>query len=125
MRFIVFAFLLMLAPAALANERCDWQIMDVVQDQMRGSVVVKTEYKIDGYVVYNGETRYDEQSGSDRHIVGMIRKDVEDQCSFLLKTPKIPNEFYNRPDLIQKKKKTKDIVKSLTRLRFKKGTVSK
>lgn len=125
MRFLFLAVFLLVGPMAFAQDRCDWQIRSVSQDELRGSIVVQTRYKIDGHVVYNGETRYDENSGSDRHVLKMVRKDIDDQCAFLLNTPKIPNNFYNRPDLIKKKKDTKSLLKSLRRIEGKKGTVSK
>lgn len=125
MRFLIIVSFLLVGPSALAQDRCDWQIRSVSQDELRGSIVVQTRYKIDGRVVYNGETRYDETSGSARHVVKMVHKDIDDQCAFLLHTPKIPQNFYNRPDLIQKKKDTKSLLKSLRRIEGKKGAVSK
>lgn len=125
MRFLLALVFLLFCSVSFAQDRCDWKITDVVQDQLRGSIVVKSEYSIDGYVVYNGETRYDEQSGSDRHVLNMIKNDLNEQCYFLLKTPKIADDFYRKPGLIKKKKDTQAMLKNLSRLRGKKGTVLK
>lgn len=115
----------LISSCAFANDKCEATILEVEQDQMRGSIVVRTDYKIDGYSVLRGETRYDKDSGSDRHIVGMIKKDLVDECSFLLQTPKIEDKFYASPDLINKKKETKNLVKLLKRVKGKKVRVER
>jgi hypothetical protein len=125
MKYLILAALLLIAYPASAQDKCEWRIKDVVQDQLRGSIVVKAEYKIDGYIVYNGETRYDETSGTPAHVTRMVKADLEDQCRFLLNTEKIANEFYKKPGLIKKKRETGYLLKKLSKIKGKKGEVKK
>lgn len=122
---ILITILLLIPTLVFAQDKCEWKVKSVDVDEVRGSIVVRTAYSIDEYFVLNGETRYDEQSGSALHVTRMIRNDLNQECAYLLKTPFIPNKFYQMPDVKDKKLKTKDLLKKLKRLEGKSGNVKK
>lgn len=97
--------LMMMAVAGMAQAQCVATIQDVVQDEVRGSIIVKTEYTLNGKVVdvnatacvlkdgkyYNGakecvgSTRYDETSGTNEEIIAKAKEDVALHCENLIR----------------------------------------
>lgn len=88
-----------------ANAQCVATVKDVVQDDLRGSIVVKTEYVLNGKVVdvdatvctlkdgkyFNGakecigSTRYDETSGTNEEIIAKAKEDVALHCENIIR----------------------------------------
>jgi hypothetical protein len=61
------------------------EIKDVKIDVVRGSIVVETEYKVNGVVVQLGQTRYDENSGTNEEIIAKAKEDVAQHCENLIR----------------------------------------
>lgn len=120
---LVLIALLFVGPCAYAQDVCEYKIDEIAQDEIRGSIVVRTSYFIDQYLVYKGETRYDEASGSPLHVTRMIRNDLNQECAYLLHTDFIPKKFYERPEVQAKKMATRELLEKLKRLEGKIGTV--
>jgi len=100
-----FLILVFLAVCGVANAQCVATIKDVVQDELRGSIVVKTEYVLNGKVVdvdatvctlkdgkyFNGakecvgSSRYDEGSGTNEEIIAKAKEDVASHCENLIR----------------------------------------
>ena len=107
--------LIMLSMATVANAQCVAEVKDVVIDEQRGSIVVKTEYKLNGVIVdvhanpsptAIGQTRYTEESGTVPEIVAKAKEDINQHCENLI----IRNAAnVNNLNAVQL-----DIVKSLT-----------
>lgn len=108
-----------------SNDLCTAKIIDIHQDELRGSIVIETDYKLDGYLVFHGQTRYDENSGLLKTIQNLITQDLDQQCRYLLNNPKIEDKFYLNASIIQKKKATIVTLNSLRKLKNKVVEVKK
>lgn len=93
MKKLIINTILFLLLAVNANAQCVAEVKDVVIDDVRGSIVVKTEYKLNGQVVNVhaipeagaiGQTRYTEQSGTIQEIVAQAKADIEEHCGNLI-----------------------------------------
>lgn len=100
-----FLILVMMVVGGLAQAQCVATVKDVVQDDLRGSIVVKTEYVLNGKVVdvdatvctlkdgkyFNGakecvgSSRYDEGSGTNEEIIAKAKEDVAFHCENLIR----------------------------------------
>ena len=65
--------------------QCVAEIKDVVQDEVRGSIIVKTQYTMNGEFVQDGQTRYLETSGTNEEIIAMVDKDIAEHCENLVR----------------------------------------
>ena len=79
--------------ASTAHAQCVAEVVDVIQDPVRGSIVVRTQYKLNGTVVgvdalpdasAIGQTRYTEESGTIAEIVVKAKADIEEHCGNLI-----------------------------------------
>ena len=61
------------------------EIKDVKIDEVRGSIIVETEYKVNGVVVQVGNTRYTEESGTNEEIIAKAKEDVAQHCENLIR----------------------------------------
>lgn len=82
--------LLFLGLTQYANAQCVAEVKDVIIDQDRGSIIVETQYKLNGTVVdvnalpcdnCVGKSRYTEQNGTIQEIALMAKADIERHCS--------------------------------------------
>lgn len=100
-----FLVLMMMVVCGVANAQCVATIKDVEQDPLKGSIVVKTEYALNGKVVdvdattcvfkdgkyYNGikecigSSRYTEESGTNEEIIAKAKEDVALHCENLIR----------------------------------------
>jgi len=100
--FLILAFLLV---CGVAHAQCVATVKDVVQDELRGSIIVKSEYTLNGKVVdvdatvctlkdgkyFNGakecvgSSRYDEGSGTNAEIIAKAKEDVALHCENLIR----------------------------------------
>ena len=71
--------------ATFAQAQCVGEIKDVIQDEVRGSIIVQTEYTLNGKVVQQGQTRYTENSGTNAEIIAKAKEDVEVHCGNLVR----------------------------------------
>lgn len=85
--------LLMLMVSTVAYSQCVAEVKNVIQDPKRGSIIVETQYKLNGVVVdvganpdpdAIGRTRYTEQSGTMQEILQKAKEDIEKHCGNLL-----------------------------------------
>jgi hypothetical protein len=93
--------------------QCVAEIKEVIQDPLRGSVVVVTEYKLNGQLVQTGETRYLESSGTENEIKLLIKADVQEHCENLIKRIPENTTYLNTQKLLQQKALTQPIVTNL------------
>jgi hypothetical protein len=61
------------------------EIKDVKIDDERGSIIVETEYKVNGVVVQTGNTRYTEESGTNAEIIAKAKADIAEHCENLIR----------------------------------------
>lgn len=128
-----FLFLLMMAVCGVANAQCVATIKDVVQDELRGSIVVKTEYVLNGSVVdvdanvctlkdgkyFNGakecigSSRYDEGSGTNKEIIAKAKEDVALHCENLIRRIEANQIFRQTQSLNIQKELTSPIITSI------------
>lgn len=85
--------LALLMVCSVAKAQCVAEVKDVVIDNQRGSIVVKTQYKLNGVVVdvranpdpvAIGQTRYTEETGTVQEIVVKAKADIQAHCENLI-----------------------------------------
>ena len=79
---LIMAFLMV---CGVAQAQCVAEIKDVVQDPVRGSIIVQTEYTLNGKVVQQGQTRYLETSGTNEEIIAKAKEDIAIHCENLIR----------------------------------------
>jgi len=84
---------LLILTASVAQAQCVAEVKDVVIDEARGSIIIKTQYKLNGVVVdvranpdanAIGQTRYTEESGTRAEIVTKAKADLKQHCENLI-----------------------------------------
>ena len=83
MKIILSILLILFAVPAYAQ--CVAEIKDVKQDEVRGSIIVETEYTLNGEVVQLGRTRYLETSGTEQEIIDKAKEDIAIHCENLIR----------------------------------------
>jgi hypothetical protein len=92
MRGIILTLLLLMVTGP-AWGQCTVEIKDVLIDDLTGSILVKTQYSLNGVIVdvrgkpdanALGETRYTENDGTLQEIVDKIKVDLQSHCSALM-----------------------------------------
>lgn len=126
----VFLILAVMAVCKVANAQCVATIKDVVQDELRGSIVVKSEYTLNGNVVdvdatvctlkdgkyFNGakecvgSSRYDENSGTNLEIIAKAKEDVALHCENLIRRIEANKTFLQTESLKIQKALTTPII---------------
>ena len=110
-RLILTLAILMIATVGYAQ--CVAEITDVDQDMIRGSIVVGTEYTLNGKVVQEGQTRYLETSGTNAEIIAKAKEDIEIHCENLIKRIKNNADYLKTAALTQQKVLTAPIIVSI------------
>jgi len=112
--------LLFILMVSTAQAQCVAEIKNVKQDSIRGSIIVETQYVLNGKVIIFGKnstvgtTRYDEQTGTNVEIKIKINRDIDQYCEALIKRIK-SNEMYINAELIkQQKALTRPIIAALS-----------
>jgi hypothetical protein len=85
------------------------EIKDVKIDEVRGSIIVETEYKVNGVVVQVGNTRYTEESGTNLEIIAKAKEDVALHCENLIRRIEANQTFRNVEALKAQKALTEPI----------------
>ena len=99
--------------ATVSQAQCVAEVKDVIQDEIRGSIIVQTEYVLNGVVVQQGQTRYLETSGTNEEIVAKVNEDIAIHCESLVR--RIPeNAAYLRAEkLAEQKKLTQPVIDAI------------
>lgn len=85
MKYLILALFLITIMAMPCFAQCVAEIKDVYKDPVRGSIVVETEYTLNGEVVQLGQTRYKRKSGTNLEIKAYARKAAREHCRNLIK----------------------------------------
>jgi len=112
-RAIFMGLILVLLICGQAFAQCTWKILSVEQDSDRGSILVVTEYTLNGQAVQVGHTRYNEESGDLAVIKSLIQKDIQDHCEALIQRIPVNNDFIQQETLKAQKELTLPLVQSL------------
>ena len=107
---LILAFILI---ATTANAQCVAEIRDVRQDEVRGSIIVETQYKLDGVVVQTGHTRYNETSGTNAEIIAKAKEDVEEHCGNIIRRIEANALYLKTQKLAEQKDQTTPIINSI------------
>ena len=84
MKRIILTLALMLV-ATVSQAQCVAEVKDVIQDEIRGSIIVQTEYKMNGAWVQDGQTRYTENSGTNAEIIAKAKEAGDIHCKNLIR----------------------------------------
>lgn len=100
----------MLLIAVPSYAQCIGTIKKVEQDTTYGSIIVETEYKLNGVVVQIGKARYIETNGTNSEIIAKAKADIKLHCENTLK--RIPNNtaYIIEQSVIQQKALTTPII---------------
>lgn len=109
MRNILFG-LIMLGVCGLANAQCVAEVKDVIIDEVRGSIIVETEYVLNGEFVQLGRTRYNEESGD---IIVKAKADIKQHCENLIIRNAIKVNGLNEQKLAIQKALTEPLIANL------------
>lgn len=106
----VLLVILVLFVTSISYAQCVAEVKDVKQDEIRGSIIVETQYTLNGKVVQLGNTRYSDSSGTNAEIIAKAKEDIEIHCKNLIK--RIDNNFtyLKTQKLIQQKALTAPII---------------
>lgn len=107
--------LLFLGLAAPCFAQCVAEVKSVTQDPLRGSIVVETEYTLNGIVVQTGNTRYLETSGTQQEIEDKIKSDIDDHCKNLIKRIPQNQDYINSNILERQKELTQELTTNLSK----------
>ena len=110
-RLILLICILFFAKDVFAN--CVAEIKDVIQDATRGSIIVETEYALNGRVVQQGRTRYLETSGTNAEIIAKAKADIAIHCENLIRRIPINSEYLQAEKLKRQKELTAPIIISI------------
>jgi hypothetical protein len=128
----VFIFLVTFLIALPCYAQCVAEIKDVRQDEARGSIIVETEYTLNGVVVDTdtspctleangkyeiticdkngcrqkecvGRTRYIETSGTNAEIIAKAKEAIEKHCKNLIRRIEA-NETYRKAEMLKQQK---------------------
>ena len=108
------ALLLVLVLAGVGEAQCVGEVKAVKMDEERGSIIVETEYTLNGKVVQTGRTRYLETSGTAAEIVEQAKVDVETHCKNLVQRIDVNTAYINEQMLIKQKALTQPIIDEIT-----------
>ena len=99
---------------SLAQAQCVAEIKEVKQDEIRGSIIVETEYTLNGKVVQaNGRSRYLETSGTNEEIVEKAKEDIAQHCENLIRRIETNRFYINHERLNIQKSLTEPIITSI------------
>ena len=91
MKWLLVAILVL--SCTVAQAQCVAEVKDVLIDEARGSIIIETQYKLNGVVVgvdalpdpaSIGRTRYTEESGTKAEIVTKAKADIDQHCNNLI-----------------------------------------
>ena len=84
MKTLIFTLLFLFFTQPLFAQ-CVGEVKDVKQDEVRGSIIVETEYTLNGSVVQLGKSRYLETTGTEAEIIAKAKSDIARNCEDLIK----------------------------------------
>ena len=108
--------------ATSAHAQCVGEVKDVIQDPIRGSIIVETQYVLNGQVVDTdatpcptciGRTRYLETSGTNQEIIDKTKADVAIHCENLIRRIPTNRTFLQTEKLKQQKALTQPVIDSI------------
>jgi len=104
---LIMAFLMV---CGVAQAQCVAEIKDVVQDPDRGSIIVQTEYTLNGNVVQQGQSRYLETSGTNEEIIARAKEDVAIHCENLIRRINVNSIYLKTEKLKMQKALTQPVI---------------
>ena len=84
MKKIFLSLLMVVMVCGAAQAQCVAEVKDIIIDNERGSIIIQTEYKLNGAFVQLGQTRYLETSGTKAEIVTKAKADIKQHCENLI-----------------------------------------
>ena len=92
---------------------CIGTIVDVKMDSQRGSIIVETQYVLNGINVQLGRTRYTETSGTRADIKAMISRDIDSHCEAIIQRMPAHDTFRRAKMLERQKELTQPIIDNI------------
>ena len=99
---------------SFAQAQCVAEIKEVKMDEVRGSIIVETEYTLNGKVVQEkGRSRYTEDSGTNEEIIAKAKEDIAQHCENLIKRIDANRFYINHERLTAQKALTTPIIPAI------------
>ena len=121
MKQLILALLFPAIPLT-ANAQCVAEVKDVIIDDARGSIIIETQYKLNGTIVNTkaqpdptaiGRTRYTEETGTIAEIVTKAKADVQQHCENLIIRYAVAWNGLNEEKLVIQKALTTPLIADL------------
>lgn len=113
MKKLILTVLIFYCFVSVGFSQCVGEVKDVIQDPIRGSIVVQTEYTLNGKVVQLGETRYLETSGTNEEIIAQAKEDIAIHCENLIRRIEANQNYRKAETLKIQKALTQPIIDSI------------
>jgi len=111
---LIIMFCMVTVVCSLAQAQCVGEIKEVKMDEVRGSIIVETEYTLNGKVVQEkGRSRYTEDSGTTEEIIAKAKEDIATHCENLIKRIEANRFYINHSRLTLQKALTNPIISSI------------
>jgi len=119
MKKLFLALAILMTSGCPLYAQCVAEIKDVLIDNERGSIIVETQYTLNGDVVNPrgevcgncvGRSRYTEESGTNEEIIARAKEDIAQHCENLIRRIPANLEYLQRERVIQQKALTAPIV---------------
>lgn len=120
MKTLLTLLIVLIATPTFAD--CVAEIKDVLIDEARGSIIIETQYKLNGVIVdvranpdpnAIGRTRYTEETGTKAEIVAKAQADIQDHCDNLIIRHAVAVNGLNDEKLVIQKALTEPMVADL------------
>jgi len=105
--------LLMCLVCVSAQAQCVAEVKDVIQDPARGSIIVQTQYTLNGEVVQQGQTRYLETSGTNEEIIAKVKEDIAQHCETLIRRIESNRTYLQSEKLKRQKELTVPVIDAI------------
>ena len=114
--------ILFILVCSVAQAQCVAEVKDVLIDDVRGSIIVETQYKMNGTVVDArgnpdpnavGRTRYLETTGTKAEIVTKAKADIGQHCDNLIIREAVRVNDLNAQKLLIQKAQTEPMIADL------------
>lgn len=115
MKKLILLATILLMPT-ICSAQCVAEVKKVKIDESRGSIIVETQYKLNGIDVQLGRTRYDETSGNISDIDLKLKNDIEQHCSAIISREENNAKIINMEMLDIAKSKTLPMLNDLSEL---------
>ena len=76
--------LMALLITSVAHSQCVAEVKDVIQDEIRGSIITEVYFTLNGEEIKLEKTRYDDTTGTNEEIINKVKADAKLHCENII-----------------------------------------